>query len=296
MIDVGFVAVDKPGGWTSHDVVAKARSLFKMKKIGHAGTLDPMATGLVVLGLGRATRLLRYVQSQPKTYVAKAQFGVETDSLDADGSILSRQPMEVTAEEVTAAIPQFVGEISQVPPMVSALQIDGRRLYDLARAGTEVERSPRPVTIHSFELTDFAPGPYPEVSFEVTCGSGTYVRALADDLAAALGGRAHLTSLRRTANGGLLVDSAHTLDALEAAAETDALGRHVLGAADVLANLPSVSVDAETAESVSNGVPFSGAVIPDPAQGGPFRVLDQGRLVAVYRTSGDMARPEVVIG
>lgn len=296
MIEVGFLAVDKQGGWTSHDVVAKARSLFKMKKIGHAGTLDPMATGLVVLGLGRATRLLRYVQAQPKTYVARAQFGVATDSLDADGSVLSREPMDVTVEDVRGAIPRFVGEIMQVPPMVSALQVDGRRLYDLAREGTEVERSPRPVTIHSLEITDFEAGPYPEVGFEVTCGSGTYIRTLADDLAAALGGRAHLTSLRRTANGGLLVASALTLDLLEAAAEANTLDSHVLSAAEVLVNLPFVAVDPQTAESVSHGVPLSGSVIPDPAHGGSFRVMDEGRLVAVYRTSGDMARPEVVIG
>jgi len=296
VIDVGFVAVDKAGGWTSHDVVAKARSLFKMKKIGHAGTLDPMATGLVVLGLGRATRLLRYVQAQPKTYVATAQFGVATDSLDADGSIVSRVPMDVSVEDVAGVIPQFVGEIMQVPPMVSALQVDGRRLYDLAREGTEVDRPPRPVSIYSLEIIEFVPGPYPELSFEVTCGSGTYVRTLADDLAVALGGRAHLTALRRTANGGLFVDSAPTLDVLEAAGVANTLDSHLLSAADVLANLPSVAVDAETAESVSHGVPFSGSLIPDPARGGPFRVMDEGRLVAVYRTSGDMARPEVVIG
>ena len=296
MIDVGFVAVDKPGGWTSHDVVGKARSLFGMKKIGHAGTLDPMATGLVVLGLGRATRLLRYVQDQPKTYVATAQFGVATDTLDADGAILGREPMEVTLGDVRELVPRFVGNILQVPPMVSALRVGGRRLYDLAREGKEVERSPRTVHIYSIEITDFAPGPYPELSFEVICGSGTYVRSLADDLAAALGGRAHLSALRRTANGGQSVDVAYSIDQLEAAVEGGTLDSVVLDVADVLADLPAVAVDPKTAEGVSHGVRFPISVVPDPGDGGPYRVMEKDRLVAVYRTDGKMAVPEVVLG
>ncbi len=296
MIEVGFVAVDKPGGWTSHDVVGKARSLFGMKKIGHAGTLDPMATGLVVLGLGRATRLLRYVQDQPKTYAATAQFGVATDTLDADGAILSREPMEVTLGDVEKLVPRFVGDILQVPPMVSALRVGGRRLYDLAREGKEVERLPRVVHIYSIEITDFAPGSYPELSFEVICGSGTYIRSLADDLAAALGGRAHLTALRRTANGGQSVDVAHSIDQLEAAAEGGTLDSLVLDVAEVLADLPAVVVDPKTAEGVSHGVRFPISVVPDPADGGPYRVMEKDRLVAVYRTDGKMAVPEVVLG
>lgn len=293
---IGFVLVDKPGEWTSHDVVGKARRLFGLKKIGHAGTLDPMATGLVVLALGRATRLLRFVQDRPKTYVATAQFGVATDSLDADGAILSREPMAVERPDLEAVIPRFVGDIMQVPPMVSAIRVDGRRLYEMARAGEEVERPPRPVHIERIEIVDFAPGPYPEVTFEVTCGSGTYIRSLADDLASALGGRAHLTALRRTRNGGHRVESAHTIAALEAAADAGALADVVLPPAEGLADLPAVVVDEQVAEGVSHGVQFPAPVLAPESTGGPFRVMWGGRLLAVYRIEGKSAVAEVVLG
>ncbi|HSG78058.1 MAG TPA: tRNA pseudouridine(55) synthase TruB, partial [Acidimicrobiia bacterium] len=141
----GFVLVDKPAGWTSHDVVAKARRLLQQKKVGHAGTLDPMATGLLVLAAGRATRLLRFVQGAEKVYVGQMLMGVATDTLDADGAVLEREPLPVSAEEIEAAAARFVGPIMQVPPMVSALKVGGRRLYDLAREGVEVERDARPV-------------------------------------------------------------------------------------------------------------------------------------------------------
>ncbi|MEA2002462.1 MAG: tRNA pseudouridine(55) synthase TruB, partial [Actinomycetota bacterium] len=200
--------VDKPGGWTSHDVVAKVRNLLKIKKVGHAGTLDPMATGLVVLGLGRATRLLRFVQAAPKEYVARAVFGVATDSLDADGAILDREAMNVEQAEVELAMDRFVGTIAQIPPMVSARKVGGRKLYELAREGIEIEREARDVEIYRLELTDFAPSSYPEVTFRTVCSTGTYVRTLADDLARSLGGRAHLSALRRIRNGSLLVTDA----------------------------------------------------------------------------------------
>jgi tRNA pseudouridine55 synthase len=296
VIEAGFVLVDKPGGWTSHDVVGKARRLFEMKKIGHAGTLDPMATGMVVLGLGRATRLLRFVQDQPKTYLATAQFGVATDSLDADGAILSREPMDVSREDVEGVIPRFVGDVMQVPPMVSALRIGGRRLYELAREGQEVERPPRPVRIDHIEIIDFAPGPYPELTFEVTCGSGTYIRSLAHDLAAALGGRAHLTALRRTRNGGHDVEAAHTIETLETAAESGRLDGLVLSPAAALVDLPATEVDDTVAEGAAHGVKYPASVVPGPEGGGHFRLMAGSRLVAVYRTDGKLAVPEVVLG
>ena len=142
-VDAGFLLVDKPSGWTSHDVVAKVRNLLRMKKVGHAGTLDPMATGLVVVGIGRATRLLRFVQAAPKEYIAKAVFGVATDSLDADGAILERAEMDVTQSEVERVMERFTGTIAQVPPMVSARKVGGRKLYELAREGVEIEREAR---------------------------------------------------------------------------------------------------------------------------------------------------------
>lgn len=294
----GFLHVDKEGGWTSHDVVAKVRSLTRSKKVGHAGTLDPMATGLVVVGLGRATRLLRFVQDLPKEYVAQVAFGVATDTLDADGAILSREPMPVTGDEVGAVLPRFVGRIMQIPPMVSALRVDGRRLYELAREGQEVERPPRPVHVYEIDLVDFAPSDYPEATIRVVCGKGTYIRSLADDIAQALGGRAHLASLRRTRAGSIQVESSgHRIADLEKAADEHRLESLIIPPAVCLADLPSIEVDPDTARAVRHGTQLPVAALgiaSGPEQ--PFLVLDQsGELLAVYRMSGPNAIAEVVL-
>ncbi len=288
----GFLLIDKSAGWTSHDVVAKCRSILGERRIGHAGTLDPMATGLLVLGVGRATRLLRYVQEGAKRYVAEAVFGVATDTLDAEGSILEREPMDFELVDLEAAAARFVGVISQVPPMVSAVKVRGERLYDLARRGLEVEREPRVVEILSIEVLDFAPGPYPEVRFEVACGSGTYIRSLADDLGVALGGRAHLSALRRTAIGSHDVSGALTIESLAALdSPTEALLSFAAGVPD----LELVGVDAKTATGVANGVVLAaGAVgLADP---GTYAIVDDdGRLLATYTSDGRRAKPEVVV-
>ncbi len=290
----GFLLVDKDSGWTSHDVVAKVRGLTRKRKIGHAGTLDPLATGLVVLGLGKATRLLRFVQDAPKEYLAQARLGVATDSLDADGSVLSREPMPVSEDEVRTAMTRFVGRISQIPPMVSARKVEGRRLYELARQGIEVEREARWVEISVLELLDFAPCNYPEVSFRVICSKGTYVRTLADDIARALGGHAHLTSLRRLRNGSLLVDDAHTID--EVAAAGDDWRDLSLTAAAGLPDLPLVTVGDDTAVAVRNGVVFPASALMAEPHDGPVRVVDgEGQLLAVYRVDAGRAKAEVVL-
>jgi tRNA pseudouridine55 synthase len=291
----GFVLVDKSGGWTSHDVVARCRRLFAMRRIGHAGTLDPMATGLLVVALGRATRLLRFVQDAAKTYEAVAMFGVATDSLDADGAILSREEMAVDEEELRAVARRFIGTIAQVPPMVSAIKVEGRRLYQLARAGLEVERTARPVEIHALDIEEVSPGMYPEVTFRVTCGSGTYVRVLADDMARALGGRAHLVSLRRTSSGPHRVEEAWTIPDLESAAAEARLDEAVLSPARGLSHLAAVTVDEATAAAVRTGAPFAAG--PLAAASGWCRVLDAaGGLLAVYRGDGRRAAAEVVMG
>ncbi len=290
----GFVLVDKARGWTSHDVVARCRGIFGQRRIGHAGTLDPMATGLLVVGLGRATRLLRFVQEAPKTYDAVAVFGVATDSLDADGAILTQEPMEFTEDDLRAVVPRFLGVISQVPPMVSAVKVEGQRLYRLARRGVEVERAPRSVEIHSLDIIEVTPGAYPEVTFRVTCGSGTYVRVLADDLAGALGGRAHLSALRRTAIGPHQVTAAHEITALETAATAGTLEAAVLSPAAGLAHIPALTVDDETGRAVHNGAPFAAG--PLAAIDGWCRVLDaSGALLGVYRGDGRRASAEVVM-
>ncbi len=295
---LGFLLVDKEGGWTSHDVVAKVRGLTGSKKVGHAGTLDPMATGLVVIGLGRATRLLRFVQDLPKEYVARVAFGVATDTLDADGAILSREPMPVSVEEVTDVLARFTGQIMQVPPMVSALRVEGRRLYEVAREGHVVDRPSRPVHVYELEVVDFAPGEYPEATVRVVCGKGTYIRSLADDIAQALGGRAHLAALRRTRAGSMEVQShGYRIADLERAAAQDQLDGLVVSPSEGLADLPSFEADAATAESVRHGVQLPAPVFAVGVEDDrPFRVLGQaGELLAVYRIAGRKAVAEVVL-
>jgi tRNA pseudouridine55 synthase len=295
--DPGFLLVDKDGGWTSHDVVAKVRRLVSVKKAGHAGTLDPMATGLVVVGLGRATRLLRFVQDLEKEYLATVVFGVSTDTLDADGAILEREPMPVSEAEVSSILPRFTGEVMQVPPMVSALRMGGRRLYELAREGRVVDRPARAVRIHELELVDFAPSDYPELTLRVVCGRGTYIRSLADDMAQALGGRAHVSSLRRTRIGSLEVEAeGHRISQLERAGQTGRLADLIISPADGLTDLPSVQVGEATADAVRHGVRFPVAVLNAGLEDGPFRVVDEsGSLLAVYDRSGSMAAAAVVL-
>ena len=294
MID-GFLLVDKPTGWTSHDVVGKARELLRQRRIGHAGTLDPLATGLLVLGIGRATRLIRFVQGASKVYEATAMFGVATDTLDADGSILSREEMDIDEADVRRAAKRFVGRIMQVPPMVSAKKVGGRRLYEMARQGLEVEREAVPVEVHEIDVLEVAPGPYPEVELRVHCGSGTYIRTLADDIASALGGRAHLTSLRRTAIGSLRVEDASTIEELEAAEAQGEIEAGILSPSDGLSDLPAARVDAETAVAVGHGSVFPAAAL-GIAGPGHHRILgEEGSLLAVYRSDGRRAVPEVVL-
>jgi len=286
----GFLVVDKPGGMTSHDVVAAVRRATGIRKVGHAGTLDPMATGVVVVAIGRVTRLIRYLQDLAKEYLATGMFGVATDSLDADGAVLAREPMDIDQADVEAVLPRFRGSIRQVPPMVSALKVGGERLYEIARRGETVEREARTVDIYELELTDFVPGPYPEASFRVVCGKGTYIRSLVDDIARSLGGQAHLTDLRRTRTGTLNLDRAVRVDDLEDFAE------HLLEPAEALTDLDVITVDEATADAITHGVRFAAgpmaAIAPDRATAvlGP-----DGRLLAVYRREGAASRPEVVL-
>jgi tRNA pseudouridine55 synthase len=289
MTTAGFLAVDKPGAVTSHDVVAQVRRITGIRKAGHAGTLDPMATGLVLVALGGATRLIRFLQDLPKEYEATARFGIGTDSLDADGAETERTEMTVTLGDLQGLVPRFTGRVMQVPPMVSALKRDGRRLYDLARDGIEVEREARAVDIHHLEILSVGEGPHPDVRFRVVCGKGTYVRVVADDLARALGGPAHLTALRRTRTGSLSVDD-HGLafDALEGWRD------RLLDPRTALRDLPAVVVDEATAARVRHGQRVESAPV-DVAVDGAFRVIFDGRLLAVFRQSPDGPRSEVVL-
>ena len=283
----GLVVVDKEAGWTSHDVVARVRKLFGQRRVGHAGTLDPDATGVLLVGVGRATRLLRFLTALEKSYTGEVVLGTATHSLDASGEVVGRWDMSsVTLDQVRAAAADLTGEIEQVPPMVSALKVEGRRLHALAREGVEVERAPRPVTVHRFEVSPAAePGVF---ALEVTCSSGTYVRSLAADLGTALGGGAHLRNLRRTAVGSFTEAEARPLSDLS----TDDL----LTPGEALRDLEPVGITEEMARSVSHGLPLDR--VPLGATGpGPFAVVDGGgRLLAVYEaTETDRIRPAVVL-
>jgi tRNA pseudouridine55 synthase len=266
----GLLVVDKAAGWTSHDVVARCRRLVGQKRVGHSGTLDPDATGVLLVGLGRATRLLRFLTALPKSYTGEVVLGVATSTLDAAGEVVATWDMAVTPAEVAEAAARLAGDIEQVPPMVSAVKVGGRRLHELARAGEEVERVPRKVTVHRF---DVAPTDDPLVyRIEVDCSSGTYVRTLAADLGELLGGGAHLRGLRRTAIGSFGVDEARPLEALEAL-EPAALP--VLTAAEALRDYPAVVVSDDDALAVRQG-----KRVPLPSE--TVRVLDgAGDLVAV---------------
>ncbi|MGA8256164.1 MAG: tRNA pseudouridine(55) synthase TruB [Nocardioides sp.] len=208
----GLVVVDKSGGMTSHDVVARVRRLAGTRKVGHAGTLDPMATGVLVLGVDRATRLLGHLMLTEKRYEATIRLGEATSTDDAEGETLSTASVaDVTEEQVRSALIAFVGEIDQVPTAVSSIKVDGKRAYQRVRDGEEVELAPRRVTVHELAVHDVA---LPDVRISVRCSSGTYIRAIARDLGKALGVGGHLTALRRTAVGAFDLGAARTLDQL----------------------------------------------------------------------------------
>lgn len=285
-MSAGFLAVDKPPGVTSHDVVAGVRRATGIRKAGHTGTLDPMATGVVVVAIGGVTRLIRFVQDLDKEYVATAMFGVATDTLDADGTETDRRPMSIEADALEKVRPRFLGEIEQVPPMVSALKKDGERLYDLARQGIEVERDARSVVIHELEFLEVGSGEHPLVTFRVVCGKGTYVRSLADDIARALGGFAHLTALRRTRNGTMSANEAIGWDDLAS------WQSHLISPASALVFLPSVTVDSEMQRMIENGRPID---VADDLDGLIALHDAAGGLLAVYRASSGTARAEVVV-
>ena len=286
----GLVVVDKPAGFTSHDVVAKLRKTYAQRRVGHAGTLDPDATGVLLVGLGRATRLLRYLSETGKAYRGRVVFGIATTTLDAAGEILDQRPMPLTRDEVERALPRFIGDIEQLPPMVSAVKIGGRRLHELARAGQEVERVLRPARVDRFEIEAFAPGPYPEATVVVECGSGTYIRTLAADLGTALGGCAHLGELRRLRVGSFTLDESRPLVDIEAAPD-DA----VLSLTTAMRDLERVDVDAEQERAITHGVAFACGALA--VQGpGPYAVVRaDGALLAVYEASGAALKPAVVV-
>lgn len=277
MTDPGLVVVDKPAGMTSHDVVARVRRAAGTRKVGHAGTLDPMATGLLVLGVGRATRLLRYLGDLPKSYEGTGRLGEETDTLDADGEVVRRAPVDVSLTDVRRACAGLVGEWMQTPPAYSAVKVGGRKLYDAARRGDVLEAPARTIRVDAFEVSGFDGR---DVDVRITCSGGTYVRALVADVGRALGCGAHLVRLRRTAIGPFRVEDARP----PGEGEPLPLERAV-------AHLPSVRLDADEARAASHGRVLGPAGIE-----GPYAVFaPDGALAGIYRDAGASARPEVVL-
>lgn len=269
----GLVVVDKEPGWTSHDVVARCRGIFGQRRAGHAGTLDPGASGVLLVGLGRFTRMLRFVSALPKSYVGEVVLGLATTTLDDGGEITGRWDMSgVGLAEARAAAVSLTGTIRQVPPMVSALKVGGRRLHALARAGVEVDRPARTVVVERFDVEETSePG---VLAISVDCSTGTYVRSLAADLGVALGGGAHLRRLRRTRIGSFGVEEAHQVSELGVA--------HVLTPARALRDLAQVVVASDVAEAVSHGLALDKVTVGASGQG-PWAVLDRGgNLLAVY--------------
>ena len=282
----GLAVVDKPAGWTSHDVVARSRKLLGTRKVGHSGTLDPDATGILLLGVGRVTRLLRFLTALPKRYTGEVVLGVETSTLDAAGQVVATHDMAgVTVDDARAAAKELVGDILQVPPMVSAVKVDGRRLHELAREGVEVERKPRPVTVHRFDVDE---GPEAGVlRVEVDCSSGTYVRTLAADLGRALGGGAHLRNLRRTAIGSFGLDEACPLDGLGP--------ERLLAPAAALRDYPDLVAGDDVAAAIRHGKVLGRDVLGAEGEG-PWAVVDaDGALLAVYERHRDGVKPAVVV-
>lgn len=285
MID-GLAIVDKPAGMTSHDVVARCRKIFAQKRVGHAGTLDPEATGILLVGLGRATRLMQFMSGLDKTYEAEVVLGVSTSTLDASGEVTGKWDMShVSVEEVRRAAAALTGEILQVPPMVSAVKVGGRRLHALARQGIEVERQPRPVSVHRFDVASLGES---IARTTIVCSSGTYVRVLAADLGEMLGGGAHVMSLRRTAVGPWAVSDSWSLDALGPSS--------VLPPAQCLPWLEQVVAAGDVASQVSNGRVLDETVL-GVSGAGPWSVFDGGGdLLAVYqRHSAGRVKPAVVL-
>ncbi len=279
----GLVVVDKPGGMTSHDVVARVRRALGTRKVGHAGTLDPMATGVLVLGFGRATRLLGHLMLTEKSYDATVRLGVTTNTDDAEGEVVATASAAgVTEDAVRAALTAFEGDIEQVPSSVSAIKVDGKRAYKLVREGEQVELAARPVTIREIAAGEFShDGDVLDFHLRVACSSGTYIRAIARDLGAALGVGGHLTALRRTSVGPFTLDGAN---------DDPSHLYHLIPIADAArAAFPAYQLDDTQAGDVRVGRPLELELTGTTAVFAP-----DGEFLALYEPRGGLARPVAV--
>lgn len=271
----GVLVIDKPIGLTSHDVVQIVRKGTNIRRAGHTGTLDPRASGVLVVLVGPAVRLSEYVSASDKRYQAVIQLGTATDTYDAEGKITSTTVVDITEETFEVALSKFVGEIVQVPPPYSAVKVKGKKAYEMAREGKKVELQPRKIQVYNLELLEWAP---PEVVVDVYCSSGTYVRSLAHDLGEELGCGAHLIGLRRTKSGRFTLRDAIPLQKLREALDQGSWYQYLIPAAEALSDWPSIDLDLEQIEAVRHGHRI--AAEPDSPE--KIRAIsDQGELVAL---------------
>jgi len=286
----GVLILNKPAGWTSHDVVAKVRGLLREKQIGHLGTLDPLATGVLPLAVGNATRLIEFA-SYPKEYVTTCLLGTTTDSCDVTGKVLSvKETMGLSVEKIRAATEKLRELTEQVPPMVSALKKDGQKLYELARQGVEVERKPRPIRIEAVEILDVSA---PRVTFRVACSAGTYVRVLCQTLGEGLGVGGCMESLERGRVGPFLLSQAITLEEIKKRVEEGNLSGMLLPASRLVDHLPQVQVGPKLLEGLCQGQ----SIRVEEGHPGLYRVLNaHGRLSVVAEVVGGLLRPKKVFG
>ncbi len=270
----GIICLDKPRDMTSFMAVKRASRLLGVKKAGHTGTLDPMATGVLVIMLGHSTRFIELLPEHKKSYTARVKLGITTDTLDITGEILSENPVNVTKEQLLSVAEQFKGEILQTPPMYSALKKDGERLYDLARKGIEIEREQRKITIEKLEIYDFDGV---EFSMDVTCSAGTYIRSLCDDIGAKLGCGAVMTELRRTSANGFSIENAVTLEELEKLVSENRTDEVITSVETALISYPEITVTAPQANRFRNGGALDYARLHGDYPVGIYRVYSPQR-------------------
>lgn len=289
----GIFNIRKPVGITSHDVVARVRRLAGQKRVGHAGTLDPAASGVLPILLGQATRVAEYLSESGKAYRATIRFGIVTDTYDAEGKVISESPVALTQAEITALLPNFLGEQLQRPPMYSAIKRDGQRLYALARAGKTVEVEPRRVHIDALEIVDWTS---PTLVLDVVCGKGTYIRSLAFDLGERLGPGAHLAALVRTRSGPFTIDASISLDALAQAFDDGTWRDHCFAADEALLDWQAAILGEASEERVRHGLSL---LIPMELSSGAHPLLraysTDGRFLGILRQDGAGWQPHKVL-
>jgi tRNA pseudouridine55 synthase len=283
----GVLLLDKSVGLSSNAALQQAKRLYRAEKAGHTGTLDPLASGLLPICFGEATKFAHMLLDADKTYVATVRLGITTTTGDAEGEILERRDLSATRHNVEAVLPRFVGRITQVPPRYAALKYQGRNYYEYAREGVEIPRPAREIVVHSMTLDSWAP---PDFELTVRCGKGTYVRVLAEDIGAALGCGAHLAALRRSGTGGLALDASLTIDALAALSEEERDAR-LLPADRLVASLPRIDLDAEEAFRFARGQAIARASVPD----GTYRVYAMDTFMGIARAIERSVQPQRLV-